>query len=114
MLKFVPLLNFSSTSKSKSISVFLIFALYYFNMVILPLVFSLDYSVKNYNELFNEVTWYTIFARSIYISLILTSFLPYVFGPFLGWVYIKCKKKSVSPEFSRKINIEQKYATFLL
>jgi len=94
VLKFVPLLNFSSTSKSKSISVFLIFSLYYFNMVLLPLVFSVDYRNNDqYNHLFNENNWYTIFARSIYISFVLTSFLPYVFGPFLGWMYIKCYKK---------------------
>lgn len=116
VLKFVPLLNFSSTSKSKSISVFLIFSLYYFNMVLLPLIFSVDY--RNHRDkyiyLFNENNWYTIFARSIYISLVLTSFLPYIFGPLLGWIYIRCLKKKYPPDFSKRIKVERKYALFLL
>jgi hypothetical protein len=83
-------------------------------MVLLPLIFSKDYGVKNKQEnLFNEDNWYQIFSRSIYISLILTSFLPYVFGPFMGWFIQKVLKKPPPPQ-SKKIKIERKYALFLL
>ena len=95
VLKFVPLLNFTSSSKSKSVSVFLIFTLYYSNMILLPLFSSIS-RLRNGSidsDLFNQDTWYNVFGRSVYISMILTSFLPYIFGPFLGWLYSKCCKK---------------------
>ncbi len=86
VLQFIPLLNFTSAQKKNALSVVLIFFLYYYNMVLLPLIFSKDYGVKEKQEnLFSEKNWYEIFSRSIYISLILTSFLPYVFGAFMGW-----------------------------
>ena len=46
VLQFTPLLNFSSTQKKNSLSVVLIFFLYYYNMVLLPLILSKDYGVK--------------------------------------------------------------------
>ena len=83
-------------------------------MVLLPLIWSKDYGVKNKQEnLFNEENWYEIFSRSIYISLILTSFLPYVFGAFMGWFIQKVFKRP-PPSSTKKIKIERKYALFLL
>jgi hypothetical protein len=83
-------------------------------MVLLPLAFSEDYSTTSeYKNLFNENTWYEIFSRSIYISLVLTSFLPYVFGVGMGW-FIKKVYKRPPPATTKKIKIERKYALFLL
>lgn len=107
------MMNFTSLSKQKSLSVLLIFFVYYYNMVLLPLIFSIDYATNNiYENIYNEKTWYSIFGRSIYISLILTSFLPYFTGAFMGFLVKKMFKRP-APEFSRKIKIERKYALFL-
>ena len=45
--------------------------------------------------------------------MILTSFLPYVFGAFMGWFIQRVFKKTPPPS-TKKIKIERKYALFLL
>ena len=62
-------------------------------MVLIPLSYSLDYAADTYPPIYNEKVWFKIFSRSIYISMILTSFLPYIFGPALGFILKACKKK---------------------